>query len=429
VPRIWRDPHTLQLGLDPARAVLLDLPDPRAARILDLLDGARPERVVLRRAAERGISLDDARALLDTLHAAGFVLPAPALLPTLADDARRRLTGEAAALAIERATARLPLLHAHAAHQQATAPPATGRRAAADHPATAPAATDQPAATHQRSTAPATARPTPPPATGTPARVPHQRTIPAKARRQPSGSVDAAVQGPGGRSPAAILRRRLTARVVVTGHGRLGAGLAVALAEAGVGHVHPELPGAVTLTELAGGPLRGADVGSPRREAVVSALRRAVPGVETRPVRRGGANLVVQLGSDQPTALVAAAHASRRQAHLAVSVHDGVAVVGPFVPPSGAPCLLCVELHRRDRDARRPEPVDRLDPAELEPCPVATLLMATGFAAAEVLAYLDGGMPETLGASVEITTPGRLRRRSWMPHPACGCRRSPGRPR
>jgi hypothetical protein len=393
VPRIWRDRHTLQLGLDPARAVLLDLPDPGAARILDLLDGARPERVILRRAAERGVSTDDARALLDALHAAGFVLPAPALLPTLTDDARRRLTGEAAALAIERATARLPLLHAQALCEPA--PSSLG----VSHPAAA-----RPPPAH-------------PQAAGTVA----HRARPARIGTQAVAAPEATAIG---RSPAATLRRRLTSRVVVTGRGRLGAGLAVALAEAGVGHVHPDLPGSVTLTELAGGPLRGADVGSPRRDAVVSALRRAVPGVETRPVRRGGATLVVQLDSDQPTALVAAAHASRRQPHLAVSLHDGVAVIGPFVPPSGAPCLLCVELHRRDRDARRPEPVDRLDPADLEPCPVATLLMATGFAAAEVLAFLDGGAPETTGASVEITTPGRLRRRSWMPHPACGCRAS-----
>jgi bacteriocin biosynthesis cyclodehydratase domain-containing protein len=340
VPRIWRSRHTLQLGLDPPRAVLVDLPDPRAARILDLLDGTRPERLVLRRATEYGISPADAHALLDTLHAAGFVLPAPALLPAvLADDARRRLTGEAAALALL-------------------------RRAAAG--------------------------------------------------------------GPISRAPAATLRRRRAARVVITGRGRLGAALAVALAQAGVGHIHPDLPGPVALAELAGGPLGGADVGSPRRQAVASALHRAAPGVDTHPVRRGAASLLVQLGYAQPTALVAAGHASRQQPHLAVAVRDGVAVIGPFVPPSGAPCLQCVELHRRDRDADRPEPVDRLDGAAVEPCAVATLLAATGYATAEVLTYLDGGRPETFGAAVEVAAPGRFRRRSWPPHPGCGCRRRTG---
>src|SRR3954451_11679902 len=92
LPRVWRGTNTLQLGLDPARAVLLDLPDPRTAQILDLLDGARPERVVVGRAAEYGISPDDVRSLLDTLHAAGLVVPAHTLVPpSLADDIRLRL--------------------------------------------------------------------------------------------------------------------------------------------------------------------------------------------------------------------------------------------------------------------------------------------------------------------------------------------------
>ncbi len=330
LPRAWRGPRTLQLGSGPARSVLLDLPDPRAADLLDLLDGSRPERVVLTRSAALGIPADHARALLDALHAAGLLLPAPRLLPpALTDDGRRRLTGEATALALG----------------------------------------------------------------GTP-------------------------------SPARVLRRRVAARVVVTGPGRLGAAVAVALAEAGVGHVHADLPGTVTAAELPGGPLRGADIGTPRGTAVTSALLRAVPGVETRTVRRGAASLVLHLGHEQPAALLAAGHLHRRQPHLAVAVHDGVAVVGPFVPATGGPCLNCVDLHRRDRDPEWPgHPIGGPTP---EPCAVATLLAATAYATAEALMFLDGGIPETTGAAVEITAPGRFRRRTWPPHPACGC--GPRRP-
>jgi hypothetical protein len=45
--RLWRDRHTLQLGLDPRRAVLLEVANPGAARPLDLLDGAHSERAIL----------------------------------------------------------------------------------------------------------------------------------------------------------------------------------------------------------------------------------------------------------------------------------------------------------------------------------------------------------------------------------------------
>lgn len=336
--RLWRGPHTLQLGLDPARAVLIELPEPRAARILDLLDGAHSERAVLAQAPASGVSRDEARALLDTLHAGGFVLPAPNLLPSsLPDERRRRLMGEAAALAL-------------------------GRTA-----------------------------------------------------------------GDPRDSPAQVVRRRGAGRVVIAGHGRLAAPIAVALAEAGVGHVHADVPGAVGPAELPGGPMRAADVGRPRGEAIAEAVRRAAPGAETHAVRRGGASLVVQLGHDQPTALLAAGHARRRQAHLAVTIRDGCPVVGPLVRPSGAPCLNCLMLHRRDRDAGWPEPATaQITAPPIEPCSVATLIAATAYVTAEALAFLDGGTPETLGVTVEITAPGSFRRRTWPPHPACPCVR--GRP-
>src|ERR671916_334097 len=91
LPRVWRDARTLQLGSDPARAVLVELPDRDAADLLDLIDGTRPER--------RGIPAPEAEALLSTLHEAGLVVPAPALLPVLLPESERhRLLGEASAL-------------------------------------------------------------------------------------------------------------------------------------------------------------------------------------------------------------------------------------------------------------------------------------------------------------------------------------------
>ncbi|GAB1642950.1 hypothetical protein [Krasilnikovia sp. MM14-A1259] len=346
-PRLWRGSHTLQLGLDPSRAVLVDLPDPRAAGLLDLLDGTRPERVILARAATMGVPPDEARALLDALHTTGYVLAGRHLLPpALPPETRDRLTGEAAALALRR-----------------TGPP----------------------------------------------------------QRHPGAPGASATSPTPGGVPARTLRRRAAAQVVVAGRGRLGAPVAVALASAGVGHVDPDLPGRVSRADLPGGPLTGDDVGVPSRDAVAAAIHRAAPGTRTGPIRRGQAGLVVQLGQDQPAALLAAAHAARRQAHLAVAVHHGVPVVGPLVPPAGGPCLNCLDLHRRDRDTTWPGGVP--GPRAAEPCTVATLLAATAYATAEALTFIDGGAPETLGAAVEIAAPGRFRRRTWPPHPDCGCTR------
>jgi bacteriocin biosynthesis cyclodehydratase domain-containing protein len=341
LPRIWRGPGELQLGADPARALVLRLPDQRTARVLDLLDGSRSEQLVLLGAAELGVSPEDCRALLDTLHAAGLTLPAASLMPrTLPPAARGRLMGEAAALAMHDVT-----------------------------------------------------------------RVPHRGTPPAQR-----------------------LRRRAAARVVISGRGRLGAGIAVALAEAGVGHVRPDLPGPVGPAELAGGPLHGTDIDRPRRDAIIEAMSRAAPGIATG-VRRGPASLVIQLDPDEPASLLAAAHAAHAQPHLAVTIREGAPVIGPLVPAAGAPCLNCLDLHRRERDAGWPGPPVRHGGPE--PCAVTTLLAATAFATAEALTFLDGGKPETSGATVEITAPGRVRRRTWPPHPDCPCGRrgkAAGRP-
>ena len=368
--RIWRDTRTVQLGAHPARAHLLDLPDPSAAALLDLLDGSRSERVILRRAAALGVPPDDTHALLDGLHRAGLVLPAASLWPTALDDnTRTRLSGEAAAIALQ----------------------------------------------------------------------PGEPT----------------------RTPASVLRRRRAARVVLAGRSRLAAGLAVALAEAGVGHVHADVPGTVTTHDRIGGPLRDTDLGCLHTEAIPAAVHRAAPSTETRAVRRGNASLVIQFEFDQPVAVLAAGHAQRAQAYLPVTIREAVPIVGPLVRPDSGPCLNCLDLHRQDRETEaarlhsaeeigadgpggahglgadaarggRPRVVGSAATGLSEPCAVATLLAATGYVLGEALAFIDGQTPATVGAEVEIGAPGHFRRRSWTPHPACFCtprRPVPRRPR
>ncbi|KAB1913561.1 TOMM precursor leader peptide-binding protein [Micromonospora noduli] len=331
--RLWRDRHTLQLGVGPGPAALLELANPRAAHLLDLLDGTRSERTVLAQAASAQVSVDDALTLLDTLRGAGLLVPAHSLLPRdLTGPVRARLAAEAGALAL--AAARLP---------------------------------------------------------GT---------------------------------PAQVLRRRRAARVLLTGAGALGGPLTVALAQSGVGQVIPQLTGPVRPVDLIGTGIPAAELGRPLAPAVRAAVNRVAPGTGTRPSRAGRIDLVIQLGTDRPPALLAAGLAQRRQPHLLVTLREGVPVIGPLVRPPAGPCLHCVELHRADRDPDWPRLAAQLAAAD----PVAagttgTLLVACGYAVAEALTQLDGGQPETLGGAMEITGAGRFRRRGWPPHPACGCSR------
>ncbi|RZU78003.1 hypothetical protein EV384_6749 [Micromonospora kangleipakensis] len=99
-------------------------------------------------------------------------------------------------------------------------------------------------------------------------------------------------------------------------------------------------------------------------------------------------------------------------------------LVGPLVRPPVGPCLNCLDLHRVDRDPGWPALAAQLaaDDAD-QACAVTTLLGAVAYAAAEALAHLDGGTPETLGCAVEVGGAGRFRRRVWSPHPSCECSR------
>ncbi|RKN39909.1 hypothetical protein [Micromonospora endolithica] len=332
--RLWRDRHTLQLGVEPGRAVLLEIANPRAARLLDLLDGTRSERRVIEHAVQADVRPDEARELLAALRAAGLVVPAHTLLPRdLTEPTRARLTAEAGALAL--AAARLP---------------------------------------------------------GT---------------------------------PAQVLRRRRAARVVVGGSGQLGAVVALALAQAGVGQVHPDLTGPVRPADLVGTGIPAADLGRPVGPAVRDAIGRAAPGTGTGPPRRGRVDLVVQLGTARPAALVAAGHAQRRQPHLLITLRGGVPVIGPLVRPPVGPCLHCLDLHRTDRDPDWPALAAQLaTDAPNQACATATLLAAGAYATGEALTQLDGGNPETLGCTVEVGGVGRLGRRLWSPHPSCACSRT-----
>ncbi|GAA1790313.1 hypothetical protein GCM10009682_10460 [Luedemannella flava] len=103
--RLWRDPHRLQLGTDPRRAVMIEFSDPAGVRVLDLLDGTRTEQALVSEAGRLGVSADDALTLVAELGRLGLVVDAPTLDPVaLPVPTRRRLATEAAAIAVGGAT-------------------------------------------------------------------------------------------------------------------------------------------------------------------------------------------------------------------------------------------------------------------------------------------------------------------------------------
>jgi bacteriocin biosynthesis cyclodehydratase domain-containing protein len=222
-----------------------------------------------------------------------------------------------------------------------------------------------------------------------------------------------------------MMRRRAAAQVLVAGHAWLGALVASALAGAGVGHVDPALDGWTQAGDAAIGGLLPADTHRSRASAAADAVRRAAPETRIAPLRAGTATFVVRVGLRPGSALATRGVRERGSPRLDVYLRDGLVVVGPLVVPGGSPCGQCLELHRRDRDPAWPALAAQLATGRegVEACAVTTALAGAAYAVAEVLAYLDGRPVHTFGAMVEVSGPGRSRRRSWSAHPACDCRR------
>ncbi|MEU0559859.1 TOMM precursor leader peptide-binding protein [Dactylosporangium sp. NPDC006015] len=359
--RLWRDKQTVQLGTDPAGAVVLHLCRPELARVLDLLDGAHTEAAVVAAGEALGLTSAEVLSLVQTLRDEGLVVAAHALVPAgLPAPVHRRLSVEAAAIALR-------------LRRQAPPPHAT-----------------------------------PSDATGTPR---HKEGT----RRKPERT-----------APAEVLRRRYASRVVIAGDGPLLAPLAALLAASGVGHVDPVVDGVTGIGDVLVGGLLADEVGVSRAVATGGAVARYAPGVDLSAARTDHVDLVVRVGDRHPPALAGRGLRLASLPRLELTVRLGTVLVGPLVRPAASPCRACLDLHRRDRDPIWPVLAAQLATApsgDGEPCTSATALAGVAFAADEVLAFLDGAASRTEAAIVEIPRAGELRRREWVAHPRCDCRR------
>jgi hypothetical protein len=97
---VWRDRDTLQIGVDPRRAVALARIGPAAA-VISLLDGSRDRSAVIATAREYGVPAQAAERVLELLAVAGVLDDFPAALHrSLPDGLRARLAPELAAASL-----------------------------------------------------------------------------------------------------------------------------------------------------------------------------------------------------------------------------------------------------------------------------------------------------------------------------------------
>ncbi len=224
------------------------------------------------------------------------------------------------------------------------------------------------------------------------------------------------------------LRRRRRAAVHVHGVGRVGACVASLLAAAGVGRVHPVDAGLARPADVCPGGLAPAGPGTRRDTAATVALRRASPTVRTDAGPGPDLAVLSPVGDadpEPPDALL-----RERVPHLVAGIRETCGVVGPLVLPGSSSCLRCRHLHRADRDPAWPRVAAQLPGRDRSPgagaaaCDASLAAAVAAFAAGQVLAYLDGASEPlpTLSGQLELAWPEwQWRRRSWPPHPRCGC--------
>ena len=206
-------------------------------------------------------------------------------------------------------------------------------------------------------------------------------------------------------------------QVEIIGGSRLGATMACALAAAGIGRVSVDDRRPVAMADVSPGGFAPDDIGKPR--STLLALHPEWRAMSSRlPVRQEITVVTDAVDMDD--------HANRLAtggiAHLVVSCRERIGRVGPFVKPGITPCLVCLNLRRRDHDPQWPD-VWRQQPPT--PSPIAhatTVAMTAQLAATHVLLWALGDEPLSTHTIVEILAPhGTVVARPSHRHPECGC--------
>jgi hypothetical protein len=228
--------------------------------------------------------------------------------------------------------------------------------------------------------------------------------------------------GSGGR----ILARRRASWIEIDGEARIVPLLAALFAAAGVGHVTARSTTQMTAYDAlpGGAPVSASTLTFAR--AAADAARASSTAVATDAPSRGGVPDLRILAARGPVVDPADGVAAGADGAplLAVHARELTGIVGPLVVAGETACLRCLDLHRGDRDDLWPVVAAQLaNRRVLQPQPVAMLAILAGFAVTQGLAHLDGDeeVPSRNG-TLELSPPDwRVRRRSWLPHPDCGC--------
>lgn len=164
------------------------------------------------------------------------------------------------------------------------------------------------------------------------------------------------------------------------------------------------------------------DAGPADRSALARVL--GASGVASAPdegLRRPG-EVVVLVGDREPDRERLDALLQADVPHLLVRSDLDHVVVGPFVQPGRTACVRCLDAHLADHDPRRPLVLEQHVRSDATaPRDPALHQVALGWAARDLVRWLEGERPSTWSATVRIGPTMDTSRRAWLRHPHCGC--------
>ena len=210
-------------------------------------------------------------------------------------------------------------------------------------------------------------------------------------------------------------------RVRLVGAGPIGYQLARLLVSSGLGtlYVYDDEPSDLALYPSAG-------VLSSRAEALRSALGSAGTMISplshwSKPDAAQPDLTIVACERPEPDRVITDHFVRIDQPHLVVRSWGNGVSVGPLVVAGQTSCLRCSDLARSNADPRWPTVLRQLSRVHIA-SPPGLLAWASSVAAAQALAFLHGDLPESAGATLELSWPDYVTRlRRWAAHPSCGC--------
>lgn len=188
--------------------------------------------------------------------------------------------------------------------------------------------------------------------------------------------------------------------------------------------VHPPCPG---------GRVRSIRVHGlgPLADAVTAGLRELGVRAQRSRDHRGAADatapaadLVVLADALIPEPRVVRDLTRSETAHLVVRLRDGKGLVGPLVLPGRTSCLRCADLTRCEHDAEWPRLAAQLlgRTGHASPAGIAVVAALALGELERIIACEPRYRLDTLNGVLELDLDSRcLSRRSWPPHPECGC--------